>query len=394
MKYLLGYREDHVGLPWVGLEDYPVGFRARTWSRKVLNAMLQDAGFKGQRWLYPYPDYKTPALILSGEVFDLGREGEIADQFVRLPVEDFAYPRSMISDDRAVHRSFLRAGLGADIANSFLVLASAGPESLEPRCSPETLAWHLGGERRAFFKRRHRLFLEGTFLWIESESAGLPGVRRIEWLEQWPASRAAFIEGKSLEQDFLEACTRSDEDAAVVVLREWYRLLAAQAEKSTRNVRCPFGARKDRPSLPEDMLDLSLSNFIRPSGGDEVSYVDREWVLAGGVDLAFAVLHALFFQAFDLVRGGARHPWPEDIDVDHLTLRLSELAGLRIPAGELEAFHQMEAEFQALVCARPVGDVGRDLRAAGKRSSSTIEASCPFRWTDLPGECRELFPKS
>jgi len=391
LKYLLGYREDHVGLPWVGLENYPVGFRARTWSRKVLRNMLRDAGLGGQRWLYPYPDYKTPSLILSGEVFDLGREGEIADQLVRLPVEDFAYPRSMISDDRAVHRSFLRAGLGADVANSFLVLASVRPESLEPRCSPETLAWHLGGERRALFKRRHRLFRENSSLWIESESVGIPGVRRVEWLEQWPASRDAFIEGKSLEQEFLDACTCADEEGAAAVLRKWYRQLSMHSEISERNRSCPFGAGGGRPALPENMLDLSLSNFIRPEGQREAHYVDREWVVAGGVDLEAAVLHALFFQALDLVRGGARHPWAEDLDVDHLSLHLAGLAGLQISEGMLESFHEMEAAFQAVVCARPVSDVGRDLRAAGKQSSSTIEASCPFRWTDLPAKCRGTF---
>jgi len=392
LKYLLGYREDHVGLPWVGLEDYPVGFRARTWNRKCLRELLEAAGFSAQRWLFPYPDYKTPSLILSEELFELEGAAEIADQLVRLPVEDYAYPRTMISDDRAVHRSFLSAGLGPDVANSFLVLASTEGDVLNARCPSRSLAWHLGGERRAIFKRRHLLKREGSELWIESEGVGKSGPRRIQWLEQRPESGMAFIQGRSLEQDFLKACTLADEGRVAELLQEWLGLLMSAATETPGNGQAthPFASRGLGPVLASDMVDVSFSNFIRPEEDRQLVYIDREWLLEGGVDLHLALLHALWFQADDLVRGGARHPWPEDFSVDQLCLHLAHLAGIDLGEADLAAFYPVEAEFQALVCDRKTEAVLRDLRAAGSRTLSTLGADCPLRWTDLPARWREI----
>ncbi len=70
LKYLLGYREDHVGLPWAGIEDYAEGFGARTWSRRELGRLLASAGFAAQRWFFPFPDYKLPTVILSETAFE------------------------------------------------------------------------------------------------------------------------------------------------------------------------------------------------------------------------------------------------------------------------------------------------------------------------------------
>lgn len=391
LKYLLGYREDHVGLPWVGLEDYPVGFRARTWSRKCLRELLEAAGFSAQRWLFPYPDYKTPSLILSEELFELEGATEIADQLVRLPVEDYAYPRTMISDDRAVHRSFLSAGLGPDVANSFLVLASTEGDVLNARCPSQSLAWHLGGERRAVFKRRHLLRRAGSELWMESEGVGKSGPRHVRWLEQHPESAMEFIRGRSLEQEFLEACTRADEGRVAELIREWAGILMSAAEQPSKRVQAthPFARRGLGPVLPPDMVDVSFSNFIRPDTGGPLVFVDREWRVEGGVDLHLAILHALWFQAHDLVRGGARHPWPEDFSVDQLCLHLAHLAGISFQAEDLGVFYPLEAEFQALVCNRKTEAVLRDLRAAGSRTISTLGAECPLRWTDLPARWRE-----
>jgi hypothetical protein len=43
LKYLLGYREDHLGLPWIGIEGYPGDHGIRTFTRSVLGRMLTAA---------------------------------------------------------------------------------------------------------------------------------------------------------------------------------------------------------------------------------------------------------------------------------------------------------------------------------------------------------------
>ena len=52
LKYLLGFPEDHLGLPWVGWEGYRDG-EPTTWSRRELAQMLSDAGLRAQRVALP-----------------------------------------------------------------------------------------------------------------------------------------------------------------------------------------------------------------------------------------------------------------------------------------------------------------------------------------------------
>jgi len=391
LKYLLGYREDHIGLPWVGLEGYPVGFGARTWSRKELAALLRDAGFRTQRWFFPFPDYKTPSLILGEEIYGISEGDEVVDQLVRLPVEDFAYPRTMITDDRAVHRSFLKAGLGPEVANSFLVLASGTESDLDEINQRGVLAWHLGGERRQLFKRKHRLKRNAEGLVIECRGLGSAVLPQSDWLKQRPDSRADLVMGSSLEQLFLESCSMRDEAGVSAVLKLWLNTILDSAETAGEHQEMlhPFSPRPGRRMLPEDMADLGLSNFILPANGDFPILIDREWLLDGGIDFDLGILHALWFQALDLIRGGGRHPWDEALSVEELALHLCRLAGVEIHPQDIEGFYLVESEFQARITAREVAAVLKDLRASGRRTQVKLGAVCPFRWTELSSRCQE-----
>ncbi|MDE0237052.1 MAG: class I SAM-dependent methyltransferase, partial [bacterium] len=66
LKYLLGFPEDHLGLPWVGWEGYRDG-EPTTWSRRELAEILAAAGLGTQKWLNPIPDYNLPTALLAEE---------------------------------------------------------------------------------------------------------------------------------------------------------------------------------------------------------------------------------------------------------------------------------------------------------------------------------------
>ena len=55
VKYLLGYHEDHLGLPWVGIDGYRGDHGIRTFTRTALRAMLAAAGLSNQTWFFPFP---------------------------------------------------------------------------------------------------------------------------------------------------------------------------------------------------------------------------------------------------------------------------------------------------------------------------------------------------
>ncbi len=384
LKYLLGYREDHVGLPWAGIEDYAEGFGARTWSRRQLGHLLASAGFAAQRWLFPYPDYKLPAVILSEDAFELGDATDIVDQVVRRPVHDFAFPRTVLTDDRRVHRVMLDAGLGPDVANSFLILAAAEDRDLTELVDPSVMAWILGGERRARWKRTQVVVAHGDELRIRARpNTGDDGKRKEGWLSQLPGRDDHWHRGKTLEQLALEACHHRNEQELAAALEHWTTFLKnVQTAAAPEVASHPFSPAPHAPALPDDMLDVSPSNFLLTQSG--VEFVDREWRVEGGVDPVLAELRALWFFALDIVQGGARHPWSEDLTVDQICCKMAALCGLPSLTDDLERMYHAEAELQSLVIGFDRDRVTRDLRSSGESTLAAPNASCPIRWTHLP----------
>jgi SAM-dependent methyltransferase len=66
MKYLSGAPEDHLGVPYCGIDGYAnTEGKARTFTRSELKALIEQAGFSAPFFYYPFPDYKLPIVIYS-----------------------------------------------------------------------------------------------------------------------------------------------------------------------------------------------------------------------------------------------------------------------------------------------------------------------------------------
>lgn len=66
LKYFAGCAEDHTGEPFLGIEGRYADSRTRTFGRHDLADRLRTAGLKELDWLFPFPDYKLPQIIVSG----------------------------------------------------------------------------------------------------------------------------------------------------------------------------------------------------------------------------------------------------------------------------------------------------------------------------------------
>ncbi|SVD03238.1 uncharacterized protein METZ01_LOCUS356092, partial [marine metagenome] len=86
LAYWLQANEDHLGLPFVGLEGYPTvaatdaTATVRTFSRAELAGHLTATGLAAQRWYQPYPDYKLPTTVLTDRCFDQPDAVDLVDQ--------------------------------------------------------------------------------------------------------------------------------------------------------------------------------------------------------------------------------------------------------------------------------------------------------------------------
>lgn len=117
LKYWAGASEDHTGGFFDGIQNYAGVDRVRTFSRRTIERMLTDAGFKTNDFYYPMPDYKMPTEIYSDDY--LPRAGVIRNIGASYDRE-----RYHLFDEEQTYDALCEDGLFAEFANSFLIISS------------------------------------------------------------------------------------------------------------------------------------------------------------------------------------------------------------------------------------------------------------------------------
>lgn len=361
LKYLLGFDEDHLGRPWVGIEGYPAGIGVRTFSRRRLAALLESCGLDHQRWFYPFPDYKMPTAIVADAAYREPDAASFVDHVAGDPTAGHGAAPVPLCDHRRAHRVALEAGLGRELANSFLVLASAGAPDHGAEPDPGTLAWLFGGSRRRRWIRHQVVESNATGRRIRSVGRDDGGLSRSEaWLSQRLAKDEAYIAGGTVLDAALEACRGRDADALRTTLVAWRSFLDEHRTAPPPGApEHPYLSASTREVLPPDHLDLSLSNFV--VGADGLVFVDREWLAEPAVDADLVSHRALWLLAQRLVTDGGVHPWDPSLTVPELTVELGRLAGLASEP-DFDRLADAEGELLGLVTGRDRTAIDDDLR--------------------------------
>lgn len=341
LKYLLGHDEDHLARPMIGIEDYPGAESVRTWSRAQLEGLLSSVGLTAHRWLFPFPDYKLPTTILGESAYD---DAELVDHLLRWPTSDHQHSRTFPVDHRRAHRAFVEAGLGPEVANSFLVLAAHSPADIDGLVDPDAVAWLAGGDRRRRWRRVRCLSrgVDELRLSVIEPSVGIDA----SWLERHEPVETGWTTGRTVEGLVLDAWADDDLDAAEAALRRWDGYLGdreqpAEAPPSTR----PYAPVVT--ALPDDHLDVGLANFVDDDG--QLHYIDAEWSGRGGVDAPLGRYRALWYFCRDVTEGAAYRPAElASLSTDQLAAALAKLIGIDAAAAH-ERFLDDEPQFQAEV---------------------------------------------
>lgn len=118
MKYWAGCPEDHTGRYFDSIEGYPQSGAVCTFSKKELEGLLCQAGYRNIKFYYPYPDYKFPLTIYSDSYLPL--KGGLK------PAPNLSGDRLVVFDESRAYDSILDAGLFPEFSNSFLIFAEKG----------------------------------------------------------------------------------------------------------------------------------------------------------------------------------------------------------------------------------------------------------------------------
>ena len=387
LAYWLGVDEDHLARPWVGLEGYPAQAttrataNVRTYGRRDLTALLDDAGLAAQRWLTPWPDYKLPTAILAEAIHDQPDAVNLVDQLIGPPLDHSRMGGGFDGDERAVLRGAVEGGLGVEMANSFLVLAARGSGALEARCDPNILAWRFTGDRRKAYLRVRTV----------RQSQGDEGIRTIDrrsthpaihtsstvvgtdgWLRIHPADGTPerYVPGPTLEQVALEHLRNGDRRALINVLSRWAAIAenAAINRDVTDREAHPYLPAGRRQVLPGNHLDLGLDNLAGADGVEQPTFIDDEWEAITGVDLQLTAIRACWKLATVSVNSGTRHLWASSASVDDLAVAFCDFLPLDVGADPLDRFLKAESELRVVALGGDATTHAAQLRAAGRRS--------------------------
>ncbi|HZD73286.1 MAG TPA: methyltransferase [Actinomycetota bacterium] len=388
LRYLLGAPEDHLGQAYVGVEGYPDENGPRTYSRRELHRMLAEAGFPHQWWAAPFPDYKLPSAILSQAAYSLPDSRALVDQFVPQIVSKSPFPISAPAAPGAVHRTLLQAGLGLEVANSFLVVAAKIRGALA-RVDDSALAWRFDSGRRQRWCRTTSIHETGAGRSIRRRRTfnGEPPADR--WLTQRCPAEEPMHAGRSLEEMVLEACRIGDLDAVDECLDRWRGFLRKHTTLQTGGqALSPFAPGADEAALPGRFLDVSLGNFVDADGG--LVYVDDEWQAAGHTSFDLVALRALWYLARRILSSCATHPWSPRESIASLTGVLATRCGVPGDSAALDRLATAECELLAIVTLLDPDRLAKQFAAEGTYTAADLRRVDELSLSTLREDLRAL----
>ena len=128
LKYWAGCKEDHVGTYFSGLEGYPEGGSARTFTKRGLEKIFGRCGETNYHFYYPYPDYKFPTTIYSDR--RLPYEGELTDN-----MRNFDRDRMVLFREKYVFDSTIEDDYFDLFSNSYMVVIGELPQTIYSKYS-------------------------------------------------------------------------------------------------------------------------------------------------------------------------------------------------------------------------------------------------------------------
>ena len=116
LKYWAGFKEDHIGQYFKGIEGYDSNRGIATFGKEELVKMLYAAGFAETKFYYPFPDFKLPTRIF-------GDDYKMIESEIDLHIPNYDNARIKLFDERKVFKNIAKEGKLDFFANSFLVFA-------------------------------------------------------------------------------------------------------------------------------------------------------------------------------------------------------------------------------------------------------------------------------
>ena len=364
LKYFNGCGEDHVKLPFFGIQDLYGDRTVRTFGRKQLIAELSAGGLPYLHFYYPFPDHKLPSVILSDDALS-DREFDPVDLLARSHARDYSGSALRGFDDALAFSALHDNGLLAYLSNSFLVVATAEP-SLRKNAAEIAVAFSTSN-RAPEFATQTRFVRQGPKLRVLKESLTASACPRVSTgqITFWnKLEDADYSPGRQILWRLLKArADAGDLNAVVRALQPWAEFLLKNARVPTAHA---ARASMRAPSLasymlPGDFLDCTPFNVLDTGHGLVV--IDTEWTTDHDIPLGWVVSRGIMWSLISGVPA-ANHLQ----SVVEVIQALCDKLGLVVSAADLGCWMSQEARFQAVVVGHPPEELVLTRTSSGLRS--------------------------
>jgi len=275
LKYWYGAGEDHAAIPYVGLYGYPDKRGVRTYSKRQLQELLQRCGWSQSTFLYPFPDYKLPRVVLHESFVD---EDPYAHSLLsRIQSQDYLTAWQPVADEFLTWKGLHQSQYLGDYANSFLILASDSEETLEQVGASDFVHFSDVSRKICFrtktVKKRSEPYVEK----IRFDDQKIPDGPVGQVVE-----KKRYIAGELLSTIWQESFFRQDgEQIFIGLVNDYYKFLK-KSEETNEGL--------------HDCVDLLPSNIIVDK--NKISHViDQEWHVGQPITVDFILFRALLWFA-------------------------------------------------------------------------------------------------
>lgn len=351
LKYFNNCSEDHLGVPFVGIQNLYGNKTPRTFGRQELIGQLTAAGFLNAYFYYPFPDYKLPSVVISDDAL-FEPQFNAVDLIIRAHARDYTGSPYRLFDDALVYSALSENGLFSEMSNSFLVVAARTQAPL----NSHKLAMSFSINRFPEFSVLTTFCRTDESISVTKEAIA-PFLARTHYFHDGfdisnVLSRSNYHLGSQLLWRVLSVRANNGTlDQVVAALQPWFNYIIQYA---TSDLNLPIDNKDGMNNLkhffvPGNFIDCTPFNIIETTQG--LIYIDDEWqancVVPLGWVVARSVLHSL---RVGLATGDLT------INTANVVQELCKSFGFSVTEADIAGWVEMEARFVSFVTGQALPD--------------------------------------
>lgn len=293
LKYFNGAAEDHIGKVFYGIQGLYGENDPQTLGKRQLEELITRSGFNLIHFIYPFPDYKLPQLLIRDSALASNLNlGHLIGQY---PSRDYSRQSHHLFLENKVWPIIAKNQLIADLANSFLIIAHKGDCRIDSLVSDWQIKTYTGRRRKKYLAENS--FYEDENGWVAQKKACFPEASEHENSDTQITHHIGietYHHGMSYHHAFSKRI--SNEGASLTeyidYLKPWVDFLEKRLDSPDNE--SPASSRM----LQGRWYDSIPSNIIVKENGN-LEWIDQEWEPASQIPFEYLLIRGI---ADDLFR--------------------------------------------------------------------------------------------